>query len=94
MCWNHLVGVCPYGNKCDWILTHDDGEKLPNEFVDKVVAALQPGVDAMMKEDFEGSARKQELASLANLYQCHRVHHPTGLAEKTSVENDSALWRV
>jgi hypothetical protein len=52
MCWNHLVGVCPYGNKCDWILMHDDGEKLPIEFVDKVVAALQPGVDAMMKEGF------------------------------------------
>jgi hypothetical protein len=52
MCWNHLVGVCPYGSKCNWILTHDDGEKLPNEFVDKVVAALQPGVDAMMKEGF------------------------------------------
>jgi hypothetical protein len=61
MCWNHVVGICRWGDGCDWIATHDDGAKLPTEFVDRVVSALQPGVDVMMKD---GYRRKRKEAGV------------------------------
>ncbi len=44
LCWNAVLGWCKFGNRCKYKKNHPGAGELPDEFVSRVVALLQPAV--------------------------------------------------
>jgi hypothetical protein len=49
MCWNHVFGQCPYGDRCLFKKNHVTGSSLPDEWVLRALNILKPGFMAMLK---------------------------------------------
>jgi hypothetical protein len=49
MCWNHVFGQCPYGDRCLFKKNHVPGSSLPDEWVLRALNMLKPGFLAMLK---------------------------------------------
>jgi hypothetical protein len=48
VCWLHSIAMCPYGNRCTFAAGHVAKGAITDAHADKVVAALQAGVTAMV----------------------------------------------
>jgi len=48
VCWLHAIATCPYGDQCSFTGGHIPKGAPSNAQADEAVAALQPGVSAMV----------------------------------------------
>jgi len=48
VCWIHTIATCPYGDQCSFAGGHIPKGALSDAQADEAVAALQPGVLAMV----------------------------------------------
>ena len=51
VCWLHSITVCPYDNQCTFAADHVAKGAITDAHADKVVAALQADVTAMMTRE-------------------------------------------
>ena len=50
ICWNHLLGICNRGSKCNFKRGHLQPSALPPEFVASAKAVLGPAMQRQMQE--------------------------------------------
>lgn len=57
LCWAKVLGVCKFGQSCQFATTH--GVQVPDAFAEEVIVVITPGVEAMMREDYKFPSQKR-----------------------------------
>jgi hypothetical protein len=52
LCLNHVCGRCRWGDSCEFIKNHAKKEELSDDFVDRLVKVLKPGLEVMSRSDY------------------------------------------
>lgn len=56
LCYSHVLGVCPYGQRCRNLKSHHDGRGLPKEFVDEMLRLIKSGADKLTRVELDALA--------------------------------------
>lgn len=57
LCYNHILGICPFGTMCSNASSHGNGADLQLEFVDRLIQCIRSGIEKMMQPDYKPPAK-------------------------------------
>lgn len=63
LCYGHVLGRCRFGKNCNNAESHHEGRSLPNSFVEDLCKAIRPGVEKLMRPEYEVPKEQKPRAS-------------------------------